>query len=113
MASSSREVGDESDLTCLPFSAQAKLLILVNPVQRLVLTPWPREGGHGMGLAGGQGSAAQVPTRKGLLGPAIIISSKMLWQALSGFGRCLEADLVVYNTYSPTVCFDLPQPPYL
>lgn len=29
-----------------------------------------------------------------------MISSKMPWQALSGIGKCLEADSVVYNTYS-------------
>lgn len=29
-----------------------------------------------------------------------MISSKMPWQALSVIGKCLEADSVVYNTYS-------------
>lgn len=49
MASSGREVGGGSDPTCLPFSAQAKLLILVDQVQHLVLTPlalggWSQDG---------------------------------------------------------------------
>lgn len=39
MASSGREVGGGSDPTHLRFSAQAKLLVLGDQVQCLVLTP--------------------------------------------------------------------------
>lgn len=64
------------------------------------LQPWLREGGHGTGLAGGQGAAAQLPTSKRLGGPLVIISSKMLWQGCGGLGACWEARSLVYNRYS-------------
>lgn len=57
MASSGREMGDGSDLTCLPFSAQPRLLVLVDLIQRLVLMPlapggWSQDGaGWRLGLS--------------------------------------------------------------
>lgn len=107
MARSGRKMGDESDLTYLAFSTQAKLLVLVDQVQHLVLMPLALVAdSHRMWLAIGQGSAAQLPARKSQLGPPVMITSNMLWQTSSGllffFVMCLEADSVTYNTYSCT-----------
>ena len=59
-------------------SGQGKLLLLMDQPHQLELAvgrwSWDE-------LARGQGSAAQLPTRKQLMGPLAMISSIMLWQA--------------------------------
>lgn len=45
---------DLSDRTDLLFSAQVKLLLLVDYIQHLELMPWPQEGSQRAELAAGQ-----------------------------------------------------------
>jgi len=77
--SSSGEVSDGSNQPdTISSSGQGKLLVLMDQLHWLELAVG---GWSQVGLARGQGSAAQLPTRKQLMGPLAMISSKMLWQA--------------------------------
>lgn len=97
MASDGREVGDGSDTSSFFSTGKA-------PCSGGSSSAFGADAlGSGRVVTGRgwlEARPQQLSTRKGFLGPPVMISSKMPWQALSGFGKCLEADSVVYNKYS-------------